>query len=83
MSSREENQRNTIIHLRKALWVHKDQLRDVNQELHQERIKTKRLEEELKEKTKMVVKAIALFLNDCETWKHKRKTATTLLVAPL
>ena len=51
MSSRIENLRNYSNHLREALRVHKDQLRDVKEDLNQERIKRQRLEEELKEKT--------------------------------
>ena len=50
MSSRIENLRNYSNQLREALRVHKDQLRDVKEDLNQERIKRQRLEEELKEK---------------------------------
>ena len=50
MSSRVENLRNYSNQLREALRVHKDQLRDVKEDLNQERIKRQRLEEELKEK---------------------------------
>ena len=50
MSSRIENLRNYNNQLREALRVHKDQLRDVKEELNQERIKRRRLEEELKQK---------------------------------
>ena len=50
MSSRIESLRNYSSQLRDALRVHKDQLRDVKEDLNQERIKRKRLEDKLKEK---------------------------------
>ena len=50
MSSRVENLKNYSSHLREALRVHKDQLRDVKEDLNQERIKRKKLEEELIQK---------------------------------
>ena len=50
MSSRVENLKNYSRHLREALRVHKDQLRDVKEDLNQERIKRKKLEEELIQK---------------------------------